>query len=287
MAQSVLSNIRQPKTYMKIKSLLLGSAALLSFAASAQDRIHLRNGDVIDGKVSEVGTRDISYKKADNPDGPSYRLGKGEISRIEYENGSEDVFGMHGRVREGKPDAPKVKYGKNILAIAPLQISDGIGVGFSYERVLDKKGIVSFYMPLMVGFNNNSDVMPFSSSYYNYNEYTSYTGMVGIKIYPTGSKGKVKYAVGPAIAARYAQTDAYNVFMGYDVYGYPIYTTGKQDNFALGVVINNSLNIQPTAHLYLGLEIGLGMSYINQTNGRNNGNEDFLGQFAFKLGYRF
>ncbi len=274
---------------MKIKFLLLGSAALLSFAANAQDKIHLRNGDVIDGKVSEVGTRDISYKKADNPDGPSYRLGKGEVTKIEYENGSEDVFGMHGRVREGRQDAPKVKYGKNILAIAPLQISDGIGVGLSYERMLDKKGIVSFYMPLMVGFNNDNDLTPFSSSYYPYysDNYTSYMGMVGVKIYPTGSKGKVKYAVGPAIAARYSQSDAYNVFMGYDVYGYPIYTYGKQDNFALGVVINNSLNIQPTPHLYIGLELGLGMTYINQSNGVNNGGEDVLGQFAFKLGYRF
>lgn len=260
---------------------------MISLAANAQDKIHLRNGDVIDGKVSEVGTKDISYKKADNPDGPSYRLGKGEVSKIEYENGSEDVFGMHGRVREERPNAPKVKYGKNILALAPLQLTDaGLGLGLSYERMLDKKGIVSFYLPLMVSFDNNGDIYPMTSSYYNDNR-TAYMGMIGLKIYPTGSKGKVRYAVGPAIAARFSQNDTYNIFMGYDVYGYPIYGYGRQDNFSLGVVVNNSLNIQPTAHLYLGLELGLGMTYINQSNGYNTGSEDAIVQFAFKLGYRF
>lgn len=276
---------------MKIKSILLGSAAMLiAISANAQDKIHLRNGDVVDGKVSEIGTRDVSYKKADNPDGPSYRIGKGEISRIEYENGSEDVF-SRGQVREAKPDAPKLRYGKNIIAAAPLQVCAGIGVGLSYERVLDKKGIMSFYLPAAIGFNNDNynNMSPWGSQYPGYSthvEYTTYAVMPGVKIYPTGSKGKVRYAVGPSIAAIFGKDYGGNVFLGYDTWGYPVYGGGLNDRFTLGVLINNSLNIQPTPHLYIGLELGLGMTYINQRNSVDVG-EDMIGQFAFRLGYRF
>jgi hypothetical protein len=54
----------------------------------------------------------------------------------------------------------------------------------------------------------------------------------------------------------------------------------------LGVMINNTLNIQPTPHLYMGVELGLGVSYVNKVGSTNLG-ETTLGQFAFKMGYRF
>lgn len=59
----------------------------------AQDEITFRNGDILVVKVMEVGTKDIVYKKAANPDGPSYSVEKEKVFMIKYKNGTKDVFG--------------------------------------------------------------------------------------------------------------------------------------------------------------------------------------------------
>ena len=110
--------------------------------------------------------------------------------------------------------------------------------------------------------------------------------MPGVKIYPTGSKGKVRYSVGPSLAFVFGQQYSY-----YPMYNpqYGIYAgqvEKMEDRFAVGMMINNSLNIQPTPHLYLGLELGLGVTYLQQVGGNDVGTNT-LGQFAFKIGYRF
>jgi hypothetical protein len=283
---------------MTQKSLLLTftSVFILSVAASAQDKLYKVSGEMIDVKVKEVTSREIIFKKKDNPDGPSYSIGKREVERIEYQNGSEDVFNRSA-VRKYTSDGKveKFKYGKNIIAAAPLQITDDIGIGLSYERVLDKKGMLSFYLPVCMSFNdnNNNNSGPFTSGspYYGaYNErYSSYYILPGVKIYPTSSKGKVRYSVGPSLAFVFTKAYTNNTYTTYDPYGNPIYTPTAptlQDRFMLGVMINNTLNIQPTPHLYMGVELGLGVSYMNKVGSTNLG-ETTLGQFAFKMGYRF
>ncbi|MBS1772368.1 MAG: hypothetical protein JST82_05880 [Bacteroidetes bacterium] len=282
---------------MNIKSISICLLGLtLSISASAQDKIYKRNGGVIDGKVQEVTSKNVSYKKADNPEGPTYVIEKSALDRIEYQNGSEDVFKeeRHGRETEDRPARKenKIKYGNNVLAVAPLQLTEnGIGVGLTYERVLDKKGIISFYMPAIVSFsydNSGNTPVPMTSTgptYYNNNGTPFYYVMPGLKIYPTGSKGKVRYAVGPNIVLMSGQQHV--SYFVYDNYGNPIQLVDANKNqFALGVMVNNSLNMNPTKHLYLGLELGLGVSYMNQVDGINQGEYGFT-QFAFKMGYRF
>lgn len=58
----------------------------------AQDTIYTRNGSVINGKVAEITQAEIKYKKASNPDGPVYSMGKEDVVLIHYRNGSKDVF---------------------------------------------------------------------------------------------------------------------------------------------------------------------------------------------------
>lgn len=277
---------------MTHKSLILAAACLIttSLTASAQDKLYKIDGGMVEVKVKEVTSREVVFKKADNADGPTYSMPKREVERIEYQNGTEDVFTRTHHARLGKDGkAEKVKYGKNILAIAPVQITDGFGVGLSYERVLDKKGIISFYLPAAVSFNTDGmdngpfgNSSPYYGSYYG-GDYNSYYLMPGVKIYPTGSKGKVKYSVGPSIAAVF--TKAYmNAYYGPGPTYAPYYE--MQDRFILGVMVNNTLNIQPTPHLYMGIELGLGISYLNTVNNVSVG-ETTIGQFAFKMGYRF
>src|SRR5689334_7848980 len=105
--------------FMNLRQCLLsGLALLLAGTINAQDKIYKRNGDQVEGKVVDVATRTITYKKADNPTGPTYTINKDELSRIVYENGSEDIFNSTSE-RKAKPQK-KINYGNNIIAIAPM-----------------------------------------------------------------------------------------------------------------------------------------------------------------------
>ena len=76
-----------------MKPFVVIGLALASFSLHAQDLIYFTNGTQQNAKVLEVGTNNIVYKKADNPDGPTYVEEKNKISMIEYANGSRDVLG--------------------------------------------------------------------------------------------------------------------------------------------------------------------------------------------------
>ncbi len=56
------------------------------------DQIVLRNGDVIEAKVKEVGVNEIRYKKCDRPDGPDYTISKRDVLSIKYSNGEVERF---------------------------------------------------------------------------------------------------------------------------------------------------------------------------------------------------
>jgi len=281
---------------MSLKKVLLTLVCLVAFISSyAQDKIYKKNGDIIEAKVTSVNLKNISYKRADNLSGPEYTIYKRDVDKIVYENGSKDEFDDEEDNTETRrmPPSPfknhksspnASKYGKNIIALAPLQltgdyISSGVGLSLSYERMLDKDGIISFYMPVIVSFSNNDT---YYGNTYNNTTNTSWYFMPGIKFYPTGSRGIVRYAVGPSFVIATG-----NVTNGTDPYGYPV--NGTYSIF--GFMVNNSLNICPTPHLYLGLELGLGVSYIANENNANFTTGDInanpMVQFAFKIGYRF
>lgn len=69
--------------------------AILSFSCIhcyAEDIIVLRNGSIIKSVVSEVSQKEIKYKKASNPSGPTYTIDKSSVLSITYENGDSDNF---------------------------------------------------------------------------------------------------------------------------------------------------------------------------------------------------
>ncbi len=76
---------------MKTSALLL-VAFLLSTRLFSQDTLYTTEGNVIQGKVTEITKDDIKYKKASNPDGPIYIISKSDVVVIEYKNGVKDVF---------------------------------------------------------------------------------------------------------------------------------------------------------------------------------------------------
>lgn len=68
-------------------------ATLLTKMAPPQcDQIVLRNGDVVEAKIKEVGVNEIKYKKCDRPDGPDYTISKRDVLSIKYTNGDVERF---------------------------------------------------------------------------------------------------------------------------------------------------------------------------------------------------
>jgi len=175
-------------------------------------------------------------------------------------------------------------YGKNILSVAPMAITDqGVGFGLGYERSLDSRGVFSISLPFTYSFRVQDDSY-YGTGYYNRTEYMLYA-YPGIKVYPTGAFGKVRYGVGPSLVIGTGEQ--------YDdrVYSYPYpgpYYPGPSyaSRFVLGTMIHNSLNINPTNHLYLGLELGLGITYMNRLNNHNIATDPLV-QTSFRIGYRF
>lgn len=168
----------------------------------------------------------------------------------------------------------------SVLSVAPFQFTEtGVGFAISYEHSIDKTGIVTYTIPFVSTFDL-TNTHHTSSMYYL---------MPGLKFYPTSWKGKVKYAVGPSVAigAGKKYTD-YNFDTYLPPYSstipVPFYT--EQDRFTLAVMVNNYLNFFPTHHLFIGVEFGLGFSYINRLGGNNDGMM-FVSQGGFKMGYRF
>lgn len=287
---------------MNLRLLLGGLAVMLSASAFAQDEIHKRNGDVIEGRIKDIGKKTITYKLSDDAGSPEYEMDKRDVKKVEYEDGTVEKFekdSYKDRLKDYSSDNPtdrrrkgmkgKTNMGNNIFAIAPIQVSEkGIGVGLSYERMLDKKGVVSFYMPVAFTFAGNGR---YDDDYYysSMNEdLNNLYIMPGIKIYPTGSHGIVKYSIGPSLLFGVGEDyrdDLYPYYGGpYSSYYYPY--GYKANSFTFGVMLTNTLNVNPTPHLYLGLELGLGVSYLRYVDNVRQ-NSEGLAQFGFRVGYRF
>ncbi len=177
--------------------------------------------------------------------------------------------GIHMNESHQLPAARKYK----VLGLSPMQFTEiGVGFGLSYEHSIDKNGIVNYILPAVLTFN--------SSTTYQTDERHQdpmFYLMPGLKFYPKSCYGKIKYAIGPSmvIGAGKQRSDGY--YWG---------TYQTYDKFLFGVMLNNSINFNPTDHIYLGVELGLGFTYLNRLNGVNNGVEG-LSQGGLKIGYRF
>lgn len=198
---------------------------------------------------------------------------------------------------------------KSVWAFSFLHVTeDNVGLGLSYERFLDDKGIVSLYLPISYALPNQP-IEPYNSSYNYYygsgyyvnnlqETYTrgkgSFNFYPGIKIYPGNARKRVSYALGTSLAfsagtveqvTRNFKVDTV-VQSGYTQY----YRTFKDQSstnlssFKMGVLVTNFLNIRATEHFNLNVEFGLGFSYINQLDGKDQGITS-LTQFGVKLGY--
>ena len=61
-------------------------------SVAAQDLIVLRNGTMIEAKVTEISPTEIRYKRFDNLDGPTIVIPVADVLSIKYENGTYEIF---------------------------------------------------------------------------------------------------------------------------------------------------------------------------------------------------
>jgi hypothetical protein len=93
------------------------------FSAHAQDLIILRDGSVVEAKVTEISPSEIRYKRYDNLDGPVIVVPASGVLSIRYENGTVEQFGVPAAVQE-KPKADSHR----TYALDPDRLNFGISL---------------------------------------------------------------------------------------------------------------------------------------------------------------
>lgn len=124
-----------------MKRLLILLVTLCSVvSAFAQDLITKTDGTDIKAKITEVNTDNVKYKRADNPNGPTYTINKSEILMIIYGNGMREIFNTGEAPAQPKREpsqqasAPVAKTVRNDLFISDPALLE---TGLKYRHIKD------------------------------------------------------------------------------------------------------------------------------------------------------
>jgi hypothetical protein len=211
---------------MKITATIFFLVILSSINLFAQDIIILKNGDEIKAKVTEIGVREIKYKKTDNLSGPDFLILKSEVFMITFENGTKEIFKEDAK---SKNVSQKANPGKGSFRILYGGFSVPVSGNNNYSDVpfgftTGMEGLAYLGKPgLFFDFDLGISLRPVDS--YDYN---MITGLVGFRI--QGNSPKIKLytclKVGAAVTWR-SNNSGVNVALS------PCF----------GMIINKSFNI--------------------------------------------
>lgn len=157
-----------------------------SIVMFADDVIVLRNGDIINGIVTEVQTNEIKYKKSSNPNGPVYAEPKSNVLSIKYGNGEVDKFDQTSQpnaIANGSPAAPtKTK---------SIPMDDNTSIKAQYEviprlNIRSSKKKAKEFFPIMA-FTDSSVIST--------KDLTIVIDPTAVEYYDGGWKVKMGYAI--------------------------------------------------------------------------------------------
>ena len=165
-------------------------------------------------------------------------------------------------------------YGKNIITFNPLHaIADNhVGVGIGYERIVNN--YLGIKIPIMKSINSN---------------YTNVS--IEAKLYPARNNRAVTYAIAPTLSFGTGdQVWRENVYNPWTSYYVDSLVRSPRTHF--GFLLNQTLNITVMKQLYIGMDGGLGINYIDDKFDRWNQTRRTTGvtlaaQFHMALGFRF
>ncbi len=110
----------------------------------AQDRITLKSGEEIRGRVEEVTTDLIKYKKEDNLNGPMYSIEKSRVFMIDYANGSREVFNQTSQSSAGAKDVNLATLPDGSFNFNPLGFLQ-LGPIIQYEKRMSTNTVFAPY----------------------------------------------------------------------------------------------------------------------------------------------
>lgn len=124
------------------------SMLICGLTAMAQDIIVLKDGDLKQVKVIEVGENDVKYKKWENIDGPTYTISISNILSINYQNGAKDSFADY---KEKKSDvAQSIDIASNNISKNITTSSNNISRGLNNQVYLSQQRMISSARTLKV-----------------------------------------------------------------------------------------------------------------------------------------
>lgn len=240
----------------------------------AQDKIYLTDNSVVNGKVTEVGTTEIKYKKAENLTGPDYVMPKSMIAMIIYENGTHEVINASESTNHTQDEntviaiLPYYKTGKNLISLNYFDLIYK-NVSLSYTRFLCGLRF-SLNANLSVGFTQNNNNYNNGNSFLYFDK-DYFHSSFGVNYFPTGMN-KVSYYTGLSLMAG----------MGgeyiYDYYN-PSYLETKS---YYGFYVNNGVQFNLTQHFNMRTSLSLGLVDRNM-----NGDFQSHAMFEIAAGIRF
>lgn len=77
---------------MKKYLIIFLCAVILPISTVAQDKLCTMDGECFSVSVKEITDKIISYKKWENPNGPTYKMKRSFVARIEYKNGTIEYY---------------------------------------------------------------------------------------------------------------------------------------------------------------------------------------------------
>jgi hypothetical protein len=128
-----------------MKHLLLIALALISFASFSQDKIYKKGGEVIEAKITEVGTSEIKYTIWKDTQGPAYTIEKDRVIKVVYQNGRTEMYRTS--LKDPELYADQAKHALKINFLSPLRgytqinYEKNMKPGRSYELALGIIGL--------------------------------------------------------------------------------------------------------------------------------------------------
>lgn len=168
-----------------------------------------------------------------------------------------------------------VDYGQNLITFSPASVfADGFDsyalASLSYERFTSE--FMSLRVPVFIGLDK-----PY------------FMTELQLKLYPSGHERPIKYSIAPIIyVSSFNYTDVIDEWDPNTGQSFQRSVDGSC--FQLGFKLNSALNATIAQKFYIGLESGIGLSYLNRNvedgEVRSLGVRPNLG-LGFNFGYRF
>jgi len=240
----------------------------------SQDLITLRSGKTLKVQIQEVNQKEIAYRKAENANGPLYKIYTRDVLRIDYESGAVDNFAESQEKSTSLLSSRSLTAaGRNIISIdAMALLFQNIELSYEYLAGIDKKlGIRVPVSVNMQGTSTNGNMLGNTRNVF-------YSGL-DLNYYPLGQNTS-SFFVGPSLRMGSA--------LNYNEYYDPLtggYTNERLVSQYFSFLLRFGYLYTPVEELSIGTAFGLGTRRYFTNIPQEAAGPAF--SFQFSLGYRF